>query len=641
MNNKILKKVSSGALLCTILAYTAPVFAFTKEETVYSKLGTDGSRYNTIVNDHIKNEEQEKLINDISDLLNIKNTNGDEKLEQDGNKLVWSAEGSDIYYQGESQKELPIECNVKYELNGKEISAKELAGKSGKVKITIKYTNKDEHIVNINGKNEKMYTPFVVVCGTIIKNESNKNIKITNGKLVDDGSKTTAIGISLPGLKESLNVSTDKIDIPDTIEITMDTTDFELNNIVAYVTPKVIEEDDLKIFDEIDEIYRKIDELQSSSKKIEDGATKLSEGAKQVSDNMPAITDGAKQLASGGGQITNGLSQIKSKLPTESQNKENESKLNYVKNNNETAVKSLNNANTQIDSQVTQIQQKKKEAETKKKAVLDKKSVVGKNYQEAVNAYNNYNGQLTKVNAGISTVQTQLNVEKDEQTKVNLQAKLAELQGKKASLETIVPLLQNQINALKGTVDALDGTITAIDGTVELLENTETSLGISKEANLNLSRLISGNNQVVNSSINTLSSMRQLSGAVNKLSNGSEKLTVGANTLAEGSNQMGAGTKQVSDGANSLAKGITRFNREGIDKICDFINGDIKDLSTRLEKLQELSKEYNNFTMLNDGSKGNVKFIMIMDSIKKDEDSKEEAILDNESIEVKEQEENN
>lgn len=32
------KKIISGVLLCTMFAYTTPVFAFTKEETVYSKI---------------------------------------------------------------------------------------------------------------------------------------------------------------------------------------------------------------------------------------------------------------------------------------------------------------------------------------------------------------------------------------------------------------------------------------------------------------------------------------------------------------------------------------------------------------------------------------------------------------------------
>ena len=75
MNKKVISKITSGVLLCTMLAYTTPVLAFTKDETVYSKIDSNGNNYNTIVNDHIINDEQEQLINDISDLLNIKNVN--------------------------------------------------------------------------------------------------------------------------------------------------------------------------------------------------------------------------------------------------------------------------------------------------------------------------------------------------------------------------------------------------------------------------------------------------------------------------------------------------------------------------------------------------------------------------------------
>ena len=67
------------------------------------------------------------------------------------------------------------------------------------------------------------------------------------------------------------------------------------------------------------------------------------------------------------------------------------------------------------------------------------------------------------------------------------------------------------------------------------------------------------------------------------------------------------------------------FDEEGIQKICGLVNGDLNNITTRLEKLQELSKEYNNFTMLNDEDNGDVKFIMIMDSIKKSDESKQEV----------------
>ena len=222
------------------------------------------------------NSSSENLINDLSDLINIKNVNGDEEFSQDGNSLVWNSNGSDIYYQGESNKELPIECKVRYELDGKEISAKDLAGKSGKVKIIIEYINKDEHTVNINGRAEKLYTPFVAVCGTIIDNSKNKNIEISSGRVIDDGSKTILIGMALPGLAESLGTSKN-LDIPSSIEITMETDSFELGNVATFVTPKIFEETDLEIFDRLDEIYSKVNTLSSSSKQLEDGANTLKE----------------------------------------------------------------------------------------------------------------------------------------------------------------------------------------------------------------------------------------------------------------------------------------------------------------------------------------------------------------------------
>lgn len=198
MNKKFISKIISGTLLCTIVTYGAPVMAYTKDETVYSKIEPDGNLYNTIVNNHIENYEENKLLKDLSDLLNIKNTNGDETFNLEGNSLLWNSEGKDIYYQGESNKELPITCRVKYELNETEISAKELAGKSGTVKITIKYTNKDSHKVNINGINETLYTPFVAICGTIVDNDKNKDIEIKNGKIVNDGSKSILMGMAMP-----------------------------------------------------------------------------------------------------------------------------------------------------------------------------------------------------------------------------------------------------------------------------------------------------------------------------------------------------------------------------------------------------------------------------------------------------------
>ena len=103
MNNK-LSKISASILLGTMLVYTLPVAAFTKDETVYTNAKSNGEQYQTIVTDHLINEEDEKLLKDMTNLLNIENTSGDEKFTQDGESLVWEADSNDIYYKGETDQ---------------------------------------------------------------------------------------------------------------------------------------------------------------------------------------------------------------------------------------------------------------------------------------------------------------------------------------------------------------------------------------------------------------------------------------------------------------------------------------------------------------------------------------------------------
>ena len=214
------KKMISGLLAFTVTAYTAiPVLAASKIETVYSNLDSNGKSYKTIVSTQLTNEDKVDKLVDFSSLINIENTNGDETFSKNGNEVVWDSNGNNIYYQGESDKELPVECKITYELNGEEISAEDLKGKSGNVKIKINYINNEKHTVSINGKQITMYTPFIIVAGTKIDNTKNKNIKITNGKTVDNGESTLAVGIAMPGMQENIGISRNKIEIPEEIEI--------------------------------------------------------------------------------------------------------------------------------------------------------------------------------------------------------------------------------------------------------------------------------------------------------------------------------------------------------------------------------------------------------------------------------------
>lgn len=649
MNKKVISKITSGVLLCTMLAYTTPVLAFTKDETVYSKIDSNGNNYNTIVNDHIINDEQEQLINDISDLLNIKNVNGDEEFSQDGNNLAWHAEESDIYYQGESQKELPIECNVKYELDGNEITASELVGKNGKVKITIEYINKDAHTVNINGKDQTLYTPFVVVCGTIIDNNNNRNIEITNGKTVDDGSKTTVIGISLPGLQESLNISKDKIDIPNTIEITMDSTDFELNNIVTYVTPKVLEENDMELFKKLDKIYNQVDTLQSSSKQIEEGANSLKEGTATYSEKSQEFNNAVEQVSKGVSSVNQNYSKIDAGIS--SLNDSSATLESGAKSVSEGTLAVSENLQT-ISSKLSELQtgtQSLKQGEVQLEAGLDQiitsvSTIQGTDNSAKITELNQLitanQNTINSLKSANETLTTQLKAIKDKETKQTITTQIETNKSIIKLLETNIVAYNETISTLKsadmssikelqtalsnlkqGLQSLQTGTDTLYNGTTALQTGTGALASKTKELAQGTQSLYEGTIKISEGTATLNSGSTQLKQGLNTLDAGGTKLGTASNQLTEGANTL-------SEGATTLAEGITKFNEEGIDKICDYINGDLKDISVRLEKLQELSEDYNNFTMLNDGNKGNVKFIMIMDSIKKEEDSKQDIILD-------------
>lgn len=658
MNNKVISKIISGTLLCSMVGYTLPVFAYTKDETVYSKMDSNGKNYKTIVSTHIKNTENADLINDLSDLLNVKNTSGDETYTQDGNKFVWNANKNDIYYQGESSKELPIECNVKYELDGKELSANEIAGKSGKVKITLQYTNKEERTVDINGKKVKMYVPFVVVAGTIIENENARNIEVSSGKVVDDGSKTVVVGMAMPGLQESLGLSDDEVEIPSNVEITMDATNFETSSIMSYVTPKVLEEDDLKVFDNLDDIYGQVNTLQTSMNQIQngantlkDGTTELATGANTLKDGVTTAYNGAQTISSEVAKSTQSLKNDKSEaldsktLESIKQQAAESSKLtdeqkSQIKAQAQTSAVLTDEQKAQIKAQaakkaklteaqsaeITALAKKGAALTEEQKAQITEKAKDGARLTEAqkttiiTNAQASYPA-LTEAEKKLLIATAQSTAT---QTAVNTALATAKTTAELTAVATALNVAQ-QVATQTAETTAIEtaqqiATQTAITTALTTAQSTatttamQTSTTVAKQVGNQAKKTFT--NQVV-------SQMSTLGNGLNQLTSGLSELNNGATTLANGTNQ-------VNDGATTLAEGIKTFNEEGIKKICNYINGDVKDLTTRVQKLTDLSKDYNNFTMLDGENDGEVKFIMIADAVKKQEDSeqnKEEAVL--------------
>ena len=283
---KNLLKITSASLALTMLLVSLPINAkaLTKDETVYGKFDNTGKIKNVYVNEHLINNTKESELKDYTELKEIFNLNGDETFNIDGSSIVWNSNGNDIFYQGKYENDLPVTLKITYKLDGKETNVSDMLGKSGKVDITIKYINNDKHSMLINGKYETLYTPFVVMFGTSINETNTSNITINNGKVVSNGSKNFIVGISTPGLYESLKISNFK-DL-DTIKISYDTTCFELGSIYSVITPKVIDESDLKIFDKIDNLSNKVNTLQKNTDLIESNTLKLYNGSSLIRKNL-------------------------------------------------------------------------------------------------------------------------------------------------------------------------------------------------------------------------------------------------------------------------------------------------------------------------------------------------------------------
>lgn len=302
-----------------------------KDETVYVLAGADGTVQKIIVSDWIKNAMAADSLEDKTELSDIENIKGDESftLGRD-NSCVWDAQGNDIYYQGNIEKELPVQMSVCYTLDGQAIAPEALAGQSGHVTIRFDYQNMQYEEVLLDGKTEKIYVPFTMLTGMLLDTEVFRNVTISNGKLINDGDRIAVVGIAFPGLQEDLAISKEKLDIPDYVEISADVENFEMGMTMTLATTELfgaIDSDKLdlhELSDAMAELTDAMDQLMDGSSQLYDGLctlleksgdlvsgiNKLAEGAAQLKAGAESLDSGAAQLQAGAAQLSSGLNTL-------------------------------------------------------------------------------------------------------------------------------------------------------------------------------------------------------------------------------------------------------------------------------------------------------------------------------------------
>ena len=277
----------------------------TKDETVYVKVDDAGNQKDVAVSDQLKNISSLGTIDDVSDLKDIKNVKGDETYSENNGKLVWQGDKKDICYQGTTTKKIPVGMKVTYELDGKKVSADDLEGKSGHLKIHYEYQNTSAD----SGK----YTPFLMATGLLMDGEKFSNVTVDNGKVISDGDRNIVIGMGLPQLKEqltSVSSKVDDLDIPDSFTVEADVTDYEKVEAVTVATNEVFNEVGTDKFDSLDELKDSMTELQDASNKLVSGSGELKDGLDTLLSSSGTLVSGIDQLASGGNTLAGGTGSL-------------------------------------------------------------------------------------------------------------------------------------------------------------------------------------------------------------------------------------------------------------------------------------------------------------------------------------------
>lgn len=560
MKKKLIVATICGAIAGAVIPYNA--YALTQDETVYAKLDAAGSLSYVSVTGHLINDLKDSQIVMKAGLKEVENLNGFEEHTIEGDSLIWKADGKDIYYSGKTDQKLPIEVAVSYKLDDEEKELEEILGKSGKVEVRLKYKNLS--------KVGDLYTPFVVAMGTILDETNVRNVEVTNGKVINNGKNVIVSAIAAPGLYESLDY--EDLKKMGEVILTYETEKFELSDIYNFVTPKVLDDNDLKIFDKMDDLYANADKLSNGSKELVDGTSKLRDGVKKLRDS---VASAKSKLANMGNLMSDTMLDSIAETAATAARKKVAAQKDYIRGEVHKQVAGMTSG-LDINGITASIEANSKAVGKKYVTQMMQSYIKENNLEKAYGLI--VNGSVATVCADESNPDCidvkKILAKQDEFTRI----------ANEMISETLAPVQ----SALGGVGSGFNSS--AIE---EKLFNTIY-------------------NNMQNVAVQTASETARTVAAqvADSIQTGiSEKL----NTLMD---EVIKGIDQILVGADDLNDGMRKFDQEGIQTLSNFVNGDIKNTSRKLERLTKLADEYNNFGAKAENAKMSTKFVLMIEGKK-------------------------
>ena len=616
--NKIIAVAMAGAI-CGSTAFSSISLAATKssekEEVIYANLTSSGD----VEKIYAVNIFEDKDIVDYGVYETVKNMNTMDKINYSNGKITIQNSEDKLYYQGvmKQNTQMPWTIKVRYKLDGVEYAPSELAGKSGKLEISISIKE------NKNCK-KNFFENYALQ--TVVQLDTNlcENIKSDEATMANVGGLKQLTYTILPGNEKD-------------IKITSDVTDFEMSEIqVNGINLNLgLDKDSIdtsSLTGELDKLKDAVNDLDDGANELNDGAKKLDDGAVTLTDGIKTIQEGLDQLNSKSSSLTSGSSEVLSALKTI------QSSLNNVSTSSKD-LKQLSSASTSIKSGIDSLVNGLKTVDSSidtynsslKKAGLNSASELAQKNKQAISALGITNTQRKLYSAytseGSQAVSAELAklAQAGDSEAVALYKQVSagntdavtqyvQAAGKLISVETLLKADASYIEGSSKLINGIDaqmstssGQTTLMSGAVSLQTNYkkfDASIQdlVSSLNNLmaNMTQLKSGINKLTDNYATLDSGIKEYTSAVNKITNGYSKVYEGALDLVSGTHSLYKGTTELTDGTGEF-KGETsdldsKVDDEVDSMIDNFAGGDfevesfVSDKNTDVDSVQFVIK---------------------------------------------------
>lgn len=634
----------SVVLIASTLTACGTSTAYNQTQSEVAISSEAASNTESIISNAIKNELS------VSNTSTLKTNTRDEMVyvfgKADGTQdhitvteKVTDTNGETTTNQSSSTKSAPVSIKVTYKLNGTETKPEDMIGKSGKVTIRYDYTNNEKKTITVNGKSQTAYVPFTMITGTLLPTDKFSNVEVTNGKVSKVGDNIIALGMTMPGLKDTLNLKFDgeslDMDIPEYFEISADVEDFELDMSMSVATTSVLNDIDTDDFS-LTKLEDKMNELQSAADQLTDGTVTLQDGTQTLADSIPTLTDGVGQLDDGASSLKDGINDYTDGVALAAVGSEELKKgiaayttganainkgaaqLSAYADGVASAAAGANELNTGIQSIKSVLAEKiitplaTNSKAYKLNAIPD---ATGVTVMEQAKALQQAGTAAGLDNVTIASDLTELSAKKDSEVSDYISQKFTSyLTAYTANIikETYTAAVTgngvytptasqpgtsdyvyaNQLGLLVkaagniGASSALDTVVSSISNNDELNEQLSSMMTGSQKLTDGLNTLASNNEKIQelqDGLVKLNENNDSLNGGVAKLNNGLDTLNSNNDALRDGSSQLADGTATLRSSSTTLADGVTQLNDGAItlkDGMAEFNASGIKAITS-------------------------------------------------------------